>query len=210
MGSPARSLGELLATGKVKRSGLWPQQEEAPRWDLGRLAGRFVEVLGHGASARLTVAVGLVRTAQRAGEPVAWVTPRHATVYPPDIAAHGVDLSALAVVLTDGPDVTLRAADHLLRAGAFGLVVLDFLERVDVPMHVQVRLANLAKGHDATLVCLVPEGTSRGSLASLRAASSRKRTGTGRFSCTLRVVKDKRRGRESEHVEVLDGPVGLR
>lgn len=214
MGSPAPALGELLASGKVVWSRYVRREEASPRWEVARLAGRFVEVLGQGASARLTAAIALVREAQELGEPVAWVGSSAVTFFPPDVAASGVDLEALAVIRVESARDALRAADHLLRSGAFGLVVLDFTESTDIPMQAQVRLANLVQKHGSILLALCPESSNShsrrgGSLASLRATSCRTRTSTGRFSCTLHVWKDKRLGREWEHAEVLDGPMGL-
>src|SRR5206468_10846817 len=46
-----------------------------------------------------------------------------------------------------------RAAERLLRSGAFGLVVLD-LAGADLNMAIQGRLVTLAQSHDAAVVCL--------------------------------------------------------
>ena len=145
----------------------------------------------------------MVLDAQSLAEPVAWVTLPGPSFFPPDVAANGVDLSGLAVVRAPGPAAVLRAADSLLRSGAFGLVVLELGADCVFPMSVQVRLAGLAKRHDAVLCCLCPSpvdgpgpqrtagsGAGRISLASLRAVSRRKRGGSGRFACTLEMVKD--------------------
>jgi len=145
--------------------------------------------------------------------------------YPPDVASHGVDLDALAVIRVPAGLAMYRAADQLLRSGAFGLVVLDtsvasdstsvasdsdrargFDERP--PLHVEIRLANLAKAHNAVLVWL--RGQPRDSQASVRAIPLCERVAEGRFQCTIRVVKDKRVGLGWEHRETFDGPLGLR
>ena len=161
--------------------------------------------------------MSLVLDAQCLAEPVAWVTRSGTTFFPPDVADNGVDLGGLAVVVVPSSQAVLRAADCLLRSGAFGLVVLDPGADVEVPMPVQVRLAGLAKRHDAGL-CFLAAGDDRSgqsggaslALASLRAVSARERVGDGRFACSLKMVKDKRRGWEWECEQVLRGPMGLR
>jgi recombination protein RecA len=75
-----------------------PENSAPPRFVLAELAGRLVELSGDGASATLTLALGLVLDAQREGEPVAWISADASTFYPPDAAMGGVDLNALVVV----------------------------------------------------------------------------------------------------------------
>ena len=101
----------------------------------------------------------------------------------------------------------LRAADCLLRSGAFGLVVLDFGESADIPLSAQVRLAGLCRQHDSALLCLGPDAAFP--MASLRARVERKRR-AGHFACTVRVHKDKRRGREWQYEQDFRAPVGMR
>jgi recombination protein RecA len=164
-----------------------------------------------GATATLTVAFGLVLEAQRQGEPVAWVTPWESSFYPPDAAEGGVDLNALVVVrVPDARDVA-RAADRLVRSGAFGLVVLD-VGAARIPTPLQARLAGLAQKHRVALVCLTDkasEAPSLGSLVSLRVHARRKRIAEDRFACELIVLKDKRRGTTWAHEEICRGPAGL-
>lgn len=186
------------------------------KWDLPELAGRLAELCGCGATAVLTLAVGVVLDAQLRGETVAWVTGRHSHFFPPDVAACGVDLDALPVVrLPHGADIP-RAADLLARSSAFGLIVLDLAPGARVPPPLLSRLAGLARKHDTAILCLTekPSGASSlGPLVSLRGEASRRRAGRdsdGRFACELRVVRDKRRAAGWTHVEVCRGPDGLR
>ncbi len=175
--------------------------EAAPRtadaWSLADLQGRLVELSGGPQPAVLSVAVDLVRQAQLAGEPTAWVTVGPDVVYAPDVAACGVDLAALPVVRTDEPAAAGRAADLLLRSGAFGLVVVDLARQARLAPPQQSRLVQLALKHDAAVVCLThtpPGAPSLGSLVSLRAAVSRRRLGPGRDLCRVEALKDKRQG----------------
>jgi recombination protein RecA len=106
-----------------------------------------------------------------------------------------------------------KAADLLVRSGAFGLVVLDLGGEARLPMHATSRLAMLARQHDAAIVCLTGKEASRpslGPLVSLRAhASSRVRGEGGRFRCCAFALKDKRGGKTWSITEVCRGPDGL-
>lgn len=181
-------------------------------WTLAAVAGRFVELSGSAATAPLTLAFRLVLDAQQQGEPVAWITPREACFYPPDAAEGGVDLEALVVVRVPEGRAAARAADRLLRSGAFGLVVLDLGAAAELPIPLQARLAGLAHHHHTALVALTArrkDSPSLGSLISLRVFAERKRIAENRFVCELTVLKDKRRGPTWTYQEVCRGPAGL-
>src|SRR3972149_1334507 len=120
----------------------------------------------------LPPAPGLLRGAQRQGEPAAWITREESTFYPPDMAEGGVDLDALVVVRVPGSLAVARAADRLVRSGGFGLVVLDLGVNAEIPTPLQSRLAGLAQKHHTALLCLTEKSSgapSLGSLVSLRA-----------------------------------------
>lgn len=203
-----------------------PPDSAIDLWCLAALRGRLVELSARGAAATLTTAIELVGEAQRSCEPVAWVTLGHATFYPPDVAASGVDLAALAVVRVHDIVAAARAAERLLRSGGFGLVVLDFAgSTIDLPIAHQGRLVTLAQTHDAAVVCITEkpaEAPSLGSLVSLRAEALRIfRPGSGvdspaspdavdrSYHVTLRALKDKRRGPGWSRSSRLRGPSGL-
>ncbi|HEY4055560.1 MAG TPA: hypothetical protein VGM39_03090 [Kofleriaceae bacterium] len=100
-------------------------------WSLAALRGRLIEVSGANGTAALTSVIDLVHEAQTQGEPVAWIVPtavdeRGGMFYPPDAADCGIDLAALVIVRTANPAAAGRAAERLMRSGAFGLVVIDF------------------------------------------------------------------------------------
>jgi recombination protein RecA len=181
-------------------------------WTLAAFSGRLAEISGDRATASLTLVFRLVLEAQRRGEPAAWIAARAGLFFPPDVAESGVDLDALAVVRAPGTLSAARAADHLLRSGGFGVVVLDLGTDLGVPLHAQTRLAGLAKQHGTALVCLTENDASRpslGSLVSLRAHTAKARDGVDRFRCEARILKDKRRGPGWKHAEVCRGPDGV-
>jgi recombination protein RecA len=209
----ATGSARVLSLDELGQRGGAPANAEP--WGLGALRGRFVELSARGASATMTAAIGLVIEAQVESEPVAWITHAASTFYPPDAAQSGVDLAALVVVRVPDLAVAPRAAERLLRSGAFGLVVLDLggNANVDFPMAHQGRLVTLAQAHDAAVVCITDktEDTgSIGSLISLRAEALR----TGMlgaldgFDLTLRVLKDKRRGPGWTRAIKVRGPAG--
>ena len=105
-----------------------------------------------------------------------------------------------------------RAAERLLRSGAFGLVLLD-LGTGDVAMPLQARLLGLAERHGAAIVCITEKPSSApslSSLVSLRVETHRRRTADGVFVCTVQSLKDKRRAPGWSEEEVRHGAAGLR
>ena len=180
-------------------------------WALDEVAGRLVEISGSTASSALTITFSLVREAQRHGEPVGWVTSADSFFYPPDVARGGTDLSALVVVRLAKIESIPRAGEKLLRSGGFGVVVLD-LGAGDIPVPLQSRLTGLAHRHHSALICLTEKSGgafSLGSLVSLRVHAEKKRTADNRFACTLRILKDKRRGPTWHYEDLYTGPAGL-
>lgn len=221
MSTRATRLSELLASGSLRRGEIRSIDDAGRRdlWTRGNLSGRLTEISGVGASAPLTAAMGLVLQTQREGEPVAWVTTPLHGFYPPDASDYGIDLDSLAVVRVPTSRNAARAAERLVRSGAFGLIVLDLGTNAFVPTALQGRLVSLAQKHDTAIVCLTEkpaETASLGSMVSLRAEVLREAAGVdpedGRamFRCKVHVIKDKRRGPSWSHDEVVRGPAGLR
>ena len=149
----ANARGSAAAAKIISTDRLAQQQLTERAWGLGALRGRLVELSARGATATLTAAIELVAEAQVEGEPVAWLALRGGTFYPPDAAESGVDLAALVVVRALDATAVARAAERLLRSGAFGLVVMD-LGAAELSMQIQGRLVTLAQTHDAAVVCI--------------------------------------------------------
>lgn len=193
------------------------QELELPSWRVEDLYGRLVELSGGRDGAQLTTAFGLVHKAQAREEPVALVQARDRTFYPPDVQGEGIDLDALVVARVPKLDDVPRAAEYLVRSGAFGLVVLELGLNPRVPMPLLTRLSGLAKKHECAVVFLTEkkaEHPSLGSLISLRGEASRRRVPPDRggqgFFVVVSVVKDKRRAPGWAHEETCRGPAGLR
>lgn len=183
--------------------------DHGPAWNAAELSGRYVEITG---SATLTIAAGLVADAQRRAVLAGWIGHKGSLFYPPDFAASGIDLGALPVITVSDTKGGARAADTLMRSGGFGLIVLDRIPGPELPLGMQSQLSGLAKRHRTALVRLMPaqeEIPAGGSFASLRGDSKKRRCGPDRFTCELRIVKDKRHGPGWVHQEECSGADGL-
>jgi recombination protein RecA len=204
---------DLLAHPALRRLGddVEPAPAGDPAWTRAELTGRLCELSAGPDGALLSAAMFVVLDAQLNGDPVAWVSATAATFYPPDAAACGVDLAALVVVRALGARAAGRAADVLLRSGAYGLVVLDLGTSATLPAPLQGRLVQLAIKHEAAVVCLTEKSAdeaSLGSLVSLRGEARRRRNGTG-YAFRVQALKDKRRGPGWWVQEGRLGPDGL-
>lgn len=163
---------------------------------MSGLLGRLTEFSGQGNMANLTLACDLILAAQKDVETTAWITGKESSFYPPDAAQRGIDLSALVVIRCPEKRDIARVADRLARSGAFGLLVLDLGAKTEVPLPLQSHLAGLARKHDMAIVFLTEKTDdmpSLGSLVSLRGQTCSRREANGRFVCSFKAVKDKRR-----------------
>ncbi len=182
---------------------------------LADLRGRLSEFCADRGHPNVTAAIQLIAEAHRRGEPAAWVGPAGSLFYPPDVPPGTLDWSALAVVRLDRPQRQARAADRLLRSGAFGLVVVDLCHssRPDITTALLGRLLHLAEEKDSALLFLTatdPEGPSLSSLISIRARADWTDVDPFRLRSSLTTVKDKRRGPGHRTCEIYHGPLGLR
>ncbi len=186
------------------------ERSEAPPLSLAALSGRLVELSGKGAQASLSAAMQWVLEAQKQGELAAWVQSRESAFYPPDAALTGVDLSTLPIVSLETPSACARAAEQLLRSGAFLLVVLD-LPSGELSMAAQSRLLGLAQKHASALVCVSEksrETPSLGSLISLRVHTTRTVGADGRPALCCEIIKDKTAGPGGRIVRPFTLPSG--
>ncbi|MFK7987160.1 MAG: recombinase A [Sandaracinaceae bacterium] len=169
-----------------------PAIDRAP----GLPRGRLIELSGDAAGARRTVAVQVALAAQREGDPIAWIQAEGGGLYPPDVAAAGVDLEAMLVVHvpSDAGVVGLpKAAELTLRTGAFGAVIVD-VEGVRLPRGAAwlSRLSALAREHDTRCVFLAPPcARSLGPMVAVRLCPRRRQTRPGRYRLEAEVLRDK-------------------
>ncbi len=187
------------------------------------LSGRLIEISSFGDGTPLTLASSLVLAAQLAGEPTAWIACGPSSFYPPDFSRSGIDLDALPVVHVPDAAAGARAADKLVRSGAFGLVVIDLAgpsargQNRNVPSPLQSRLLALAGRHGTAIVFLTgktSDAPSLGSLVSLRAQAHRRRLQEGRYACDVEILQDKHHGPGASTcthscTHSYNGPAGL-
>ncbi len=188
------------------------QEEDGSGFNLRNLRGRLVELSSCRSSACLSLSCALLLQAQKCSASVIWLSITRDSFYPPDLAANGIDLSLLPVVWAPDIRSAVRAADQLLRTGAFGLLVIDLYRDPRLPTPLQARLAPLAHHHGCAVCFLTvkPESSpSLGSMISLFARVSRSRISAGRFRLDVQVVKDKRQAPVWGLMEHIDGPPGL-
>ena len=116
--------------------------------------GRVTELAGAPSMGRTGLACAIAAAATRAGETIAWVDPADA-LEPEAAAAAGIALARLLWVRPRIVSDAFRAAEILLGAGGFGLVVLD----VDAPRAgagAWPRLARAAERNGSVLLVVAP------------------------------------------------------
>jgi recombination protein RecA len=158
--------------------------------------GRLSELSGGRSCGRTTLAVSLMIQAQLDDEPVAWVQLEDGSLYPPDLADSGIDLDALVVLRIPrraGAHGLSKAAEMLLRSGAFGLVVVDLTAGAPRGDAWQSRLSAMARKHGSRVILLSDgdDSVSLGSMVALRVTPERERRAPGRFAVEQRIMKDK-------------------
>ena len=196
------TLKELERAGTVVSArSLEDKQRAARPLDVGPWRGRVGELVGVSRSAQVTTALALLWSAQREGDPVAWVRSTPDGFFAPDAQALGLDLGALTVVRAPDSAQAARAAGLLLRSGALGALVLDLGEPSAVSAGAWARLRAWAERHEAALVVLTPPGARLDALVSWRANTARVVAGEGERAVVMEVVRDKL-GRARGRVEV--------
>jgi hypothetical protein len=119
--------------------------------DGGLPRGRVSELSGARSTGRTALACAIAAGATGAGEAIAWIDPEDAL--DPDAAARaGLLLERTLWVRPRTLDDALRAADLLLAAGGFGLVVLDVAES---PPRSHIHWTRLARAAERTRTVLL-------------------------------------------------------
>ncbi|MFP4374356.1 MAG: hypothetical protein ACLFPO_08495 [Spirochaetaceae bacterium] len=172
------------------------------------LTGRLAHFRGVGGT---TLAAVLTARTQAAGQTVGWISATADVVYPPDLAAGGVDLRALTFVFAADALQAARAAEHLLRSRAFTLLVVDLEDGAGISDAAQGRLLRLARNAEAGVLCISHgDRPLRGSMISLRGSVSRERSAVGRYRLRVRITRDKQGEPGVRSGEVCYAPAGMR
>jgi hypothetical protein len=141
----------VLAEEAVIRSGL---RDLDAALGGGFPRGIVATLEGNAGSGRSAVAARLLATATANGGLAALIESPNGpegAFYPPALAAAGVDLDRLLVIAADDAPGVARAADIVLRAAAFGVVVIP---TVSLRAQAWTRLASLTHRANALLVAL--------------------------------------------------------
>jgi len=117
-----------LRLGNARPAGVPRLSTGLPRLDValggGLPRGRLTELAGARSTGRTGLACVIAAAATRAGETIAWIDPENG-LEPEAVANAGVLLTHTLWVRPRGERDALRAAELLIGAGGFGLVVLD-------------------------------------------------------------------------------------
>lgn len=208
--------GTLVSADVLARRQQDARESARSFWSLDALSGRLCELSAHGAGAAFSALALLAAQAQRRGELVAWVS-AGPLPFAPDLERNGLDLRALLTVRAPDASAAARAAERLLRAACFGLVVVDLAEGAELPPALAGRLMHQSQRGGAALVFIRRQPRTQPSLSSLihvRIAAERQRCARGSlvegaFVVELEVLKDKRRGPGALQQEIFDGTPGL-
>ena len=139
--------------------------------DGGLVRGRISEIVGPVGSGRTTLGARFVAAATRAGEVVAWIEESRSFA-PADLAAgsanldrvlwasvgdrrgHGFDSSGR--IRRYRFSSVFKAAELVLKAGGFGLVVIDSGVSAPLPQNIALRLAREAERGGTAVVVIAP------------------------------------------------------
>lgn len=134
--------------------------------------GGLTLLTGPNGVGRLTLAARIVAEETKAGRPVAWIDAK-GTLYPPALAAEGVDLERMLMVKSTG-DRVVYAAEQIVGSGAFGVVVANGLDALLTPPRAR-RLQTAAEGRQiSVLLVLDPPAAGRITNAALKLHLSRR------------------------------------
>ena len=178
---------ELTRKDRRLSSGLAPLDDLI---DGGIPRGRISEITGRAGSGKTSIAASFAKSATHRGEVAAWLD-ASGTFDPESMAAAGVELGrmlwASMTTATRMPRVAtsplarrqsaiIKAAELVLEAGGFGLVVLDFGEAPRALTHASaLRIARAAERSGAAVIALAPWRMC-GTFAALSLATSRAET----------------------------------
>ncbi|MFY9345960.1 MAG: hypothetical protein WAT39_25945 [Planctomycetota bacterium] len=174
-----------------------------------------------------SLAVAAVVSAQRAGEIAAWLQLQHGSLFPPDLESAGVDLDGLVVVHVPPRGVAVptaakspaaaraahelpKAAELLLRSGAFDLLVLDLRSGAPPRGAWAGRLRALAREHQSRVLLLTDARTPAdlGTAIAQRIAPRRRRQ-EGTFALELQLLVDRMPAPGRVATLLRSGPAGL-
>jgi cell division inhibitor SulA/protein ImuA len=137
--------------------------------------GGLTILTGDRGAGRLTIAARIAAEETKASRPIAWVDAK-GTLYPPALAAAGVELERVLMVKSEDERI-VYAAEQIVSSGAFHLVVATGLDNLLNPSRAR-RLQTSAEGQNVSvLLVLEPNAASRITNAALKLSLSRRGRG---------------------------------
>jgi hypothetical protein len=124
--------------------------------DGGLPRGRLVELAGRRSTGRTGLACTIAARATRHGEIVGWIDPADA-LDPDTIVTSGIAPTRVLWIRPRTEHDAPKAAEYLLGAGGFGLVVLDLAEAAPHLRIPWLRLTRAAERSRTTFLVLAPE-----------------------------------------------------
>ena len=173
--------------------------------DGGIPRGRISEITGRAGSGKTSIAASFASFATRRGEVAAWLD-ASGSFDPESMAAAGVELRRMLWASTKRGDLRspllkgrpeglgvrsiVKAAELVLVAGGFGLVVVDFGEAARTLAHASaLRIARAAERSGAAVIAIAPWRMC-GTFAALSIAASRAETSFSRLAPGSPVIFD--------------------
>jgi recombination protein RecA len=135
-----------------------PYLGERPTLSRGIPKGAITILTGDRGAGRLTFAAKIAAEETKASRPIAWIDAK-GTLYPPALAAAGVELSRVLMVKSEDERV-VYAAEQIVSSGAFGLVVATGLDSLLTPSRAR-RLQLGAEGQQVSLLLVLDPPAAR-------------------------------------------------
>jgi hypothetical protein len=135
-----------------------PYLGERPTLSRGIPKGAITILTGDRGAGRLTFAAKIAAEETKASRPIAWIDAK-GTLYPPALAAAGVELSRVLMVKSEDERV-VYAAEQIVSSGAFGLVIATGLDSLLTPSRAR-RLQLGAEGQQVSLLLVLDPPAAR-------------------------------------------------
>jgi recombination protein RecA len=179
-------------------------------WKYESLVGVLAEVSEERPSGAVSFVTEIIVEAQTRNEPVAWVSGADSIFFPPDLAARGVDVSAVAVIRAGGENESLTAAEWLAGPAAIGLLIVDAEGQWNVSESSLGRILKLAEKNQCAVIFLTRKRRHEPSLGSrIAVRGCIERSGTLPLIVDITTVKDKRSNSSTRQRRQYNGPSGM-
>lgn len=190
-----------------------PAQPTNGLFSLANLSGRLTQIVNTPSAPAVSAVFFIVAEAVTSKEPLIWINQSNIVFFPPDLERMGIPPSLVPIVRSRDTRGTLRSIEHVLRSGAYGLVVVNTGGSFSVAQGRLGTFARLVDMHGTALIFITEEDEDRapslGSGISLQCSVRLKKTGANTFGVRITAVKDKNRSPGWAETKTCYGPPGL-